>query len=93
MTFALDFDDTFTADPPCFAALIELAKQHGHKVLIVTARHRTEENIREIMEATELSRGSIYLTSLQPKMWYMQEQGVHIDVWIDDNPNAVVNGH
>lgn len=88
MTIALDFDGTFTADEAFWAAFVQLAQAHGHKVIGVTQRRNTEEN-REIVQMPV----PVYFTDLAPKWWAMEQRGVKVDVWIDDDLKAAFQGH
>ena len=42
MLIALDYDETYTADPVLWDRFIGDANDHGHTVWIVTARRDTE---------------------------------------------------
>jgi hypothetical protein len=94
MRFGLDYDDTFTAAPDLWRRIIDLMIESGHEVIIVTARFPDFGNKEEISEATGLSKGKIFCTSHSPKKWYMHTSYPDFmpDVWIDDNPNAIING-
>ena len=89
MKFGLDFDATYSADPVLWDHFIVHAKERGHSVCIVTARRDTEEN-REIVKV----HGCLTVfTELQSKLRHCAERGLKIDVWIDDDPTALVQGH
>lgn len=89
-TIALDFDNTYTADPGLWDAFIENAKARGHTIVCVTARRDTGEN-REIVRVPGCTT---YFTGLASKLWFMRERrGLKIDIWIDDDPQTCVNGH
>ena len=91
LTIALDFDDTFTADPELWTEFIGRAKANGHRVVCVTGRHYSPEDKAELKAA--LPAGvPIYFTEQESKTWYMAGKEV-ISIWIDDNPRAVVHGH
>lgn len=86
---AMDFDDTFTADVEAFLGVIATLERFGHRVYIVTARGR--EDIDEISRATGLSKGRIYCTGGSAKKWFMNRTDVEIDIWIDDQPEMILN--
>ena len=95
MRIAIDFDDTFTADPELWAKFIADARERGHSVVMVTARRDTTENEEVIAEWTakvgvELE---VIFTSLASKLATAERRGIKFDVWIDDDPKAVVHGH
>jgi hypothetical protein len=88
ITIGLDYDDTYTADPGLWDAFIKLARKRGHSVVCVSCRPETEENMAEMNIPGVLT----YLTSMSPKEWFMREQCIQVDVWIDDHPDCVKNG-
>lgn len=102
MNIAIDFDDTFTADPDLWRSFIEDALNRGHLVYIVTCRMDNDENRAEVhgdcgpqigdSPITGLPRHRHYFTSMSPKRWFMLQRGVVIDIWIDDIPDCVENG-
>jgi len=95
LVFAIDFDDTFTADAELWSAWIRLAMHRGHRVYCVTARRDTDENqdiLRDYFEKHGIDIPIIF-SNLGSKMWTMEQRGVKVDIWIDDAPYALVNGH
>lgn len=95
LKIAIDFDDTFTAAPEFWSKVINLAKEFGHSVCVVTCRRRTIENTAMIN--AELDKHGcqmpIHLTTLNSKLEYMSKLGINIDIWIDDDPEKLVRGH
>ncbi len=104
MNIALDWDLTFTADEPFWRKFIAMARESGHKVWIVTCRLDTEENWQDLMghdypispvtvsDRTGLKSWQHKFTSHSPKRWFMEQQGIQIDIWIDDQPETIING-
>lgn len=94
-TIAIDFDNTFTADQAFWAHVIEHAKKCGHRPIIVTARRNTEENIELINRQLDLfcCQCPVYLTGLRSKIAFMEERGIAVDFWCDDDPKTLVHGH
>lgn len=92
MNIGLDYDDTFTRDPAGWAAFINMMRSRGHEVFIVT--WRTPEETIEVtcsMHYWKANDSGIYSTSRKAKEKFMFEQGICIDVWIDDNPRAILH--
>jgi hypothetical protein len=87
-TLAIDHDDTYTLDPTLWDAFIQMAKERGHKVVCVTCRPETEENVADCDVPGVLT----YFTNMAPKAWYMKEKGIEVDIWLDDCPDCVLNG-
>ncbi len=88
MILALDHDNTYDLDKPFWDAFVTLAKSHGHKVVCVTCRRETLENVEECDVPGVLT----YFTGGSPKDWFMRERGVTVDVWLDDDPRGIVFG-
>lgn len=95
LTIAIDFDNTLTAAPVMWSMFIRLAKVHGHRVCVVTARRETQENVGLIDAFMQQHRCVVplYFTSLGSKLDAMRERGVNVDIWIDDDPERLVKGH
>lgn len=89
MQIGLDYDDTYTRDPATWNAVISLLRQAGHKVYVVTWRF-PDECTPVHMNLSGYVDG-IYPTSRKAKEKFMFAQGICIDVWIDDNPRAVLH--
>lgn len=89
LTFSLDYDDTFTADPRLWRDWTLLAINHGHSVYCVTARQDSESNLQEIKHGFGCPI-IVVMTSGQQKRQFCIDSGLRIDVWIDDAPDAIV---
>lgn len=89
MLLALDYDDTITRDENMWMAFVALARGRGHRVYIVT--WRTPEEGAILQRFRHLVDG-IFCTSRKAKRSYMYAQGLNVDVWIDDQPDAIVCG-
>lgn len=91
MIIGLDYDDTYTRDPSAWNDFIRLMRMRKHKVYIVT--WRTPGEVVEVVHALHswyVEVDGIYPTSRKAKHKYMAEQGIIVDVWIDDNPSAIL---
>lgn len=98
ITFAIDYDRTYSRAPELFNKIIALIKADGHRVFIVTARcgngHDSVclENQKELAEATAGSGCKVVFTDLAAKDWHMvRKLGIKVDIWIDDTMHAVTN--
>lgn len=97
LTFALDFDDTLTADPVLWLDFVVRARSLGHKVMIVTCRMDTEENrdvVGSFLDDWGIGRleTPVVYTNLGSKLHAVQERGLKIDIWIDDDPACILHG-
>lgn len=88
MIIGLDYDDTFTRDKVGWLKFIYMMRQRNHKVYIVTWRDEAE-SVKLYEELGDVVDG-IYPTNKLAKQPYMKAQNILIDVWIDDNPRAVI---
>jgi hypothetical protein len=90
MKIALDYDQTYSADPHLWTDFINSSRRLGHDVRIVTARDdrfdRTDPLIR-----VEQFLPVIYTRGIAKK-WFLTHfgQGFVPDVWIDDKPESIL---
>lgn len=80
LTIALDYDDTYSADPAMWDKFIKTAQAHGHKVVCVTMRKAT------LTERLDMEIPVIY-TARKAKVGHCEREGIKIDIWIDDAPH------
>lgn len=86
---ALDFDETFTADPLLWSLFAQVATWRGHTVICVTARRgKFFEERQEVVEALPKCVAA-YFAYDTPKRTYMAQLGVEVDIWIDDTPEGI----
>lgn len=90
MNVALDYDGTYTRDPWAWNGVIRVLKNLNHKVYVVTMRHEGHEG-DEVRKFLEGRVDGIFFTSRKAKQPFMFQQGISIDVWIDDIPFFVNN--
>lgn len=78
MRIALDYDDTFTADPELCKQFVRSAKLRGHEVAFVTYRHAGPQNTDIMADAGKLEIPIIFCGHRQKSQCY------EADIWIDD---------
>ncbi len=88
MLIAIDYDDTFTTDPTTWRQIIYVLQAYGHEVVCVSARYNTFDNKRELEEAIGLGV-EVVLCGHNAKAEVMAKRGTPVDIWIDNNPNAI----
>ena len=95
LRIGLDYDNTFTACPALWAKFIANAREMKHRVIIVTARRDTAENYEEIKTNLEHWGCStlILFCNLGSKIHATNKAGLPVDIWIDDDPITLVQGH
>lgn len=80
LVFALDHDDTYTADPDLWGPFVAHAKARGHAVSFVTYRCSNWDN-RDIEDnADKLGIPIVFTEARQKKHVFTA------DIWIDDSP-------
>lgn len=85
ITISLDYDSTFTLCPDMWLQFIRNAPPHV-KIYCITMRHEAEG---ESMDPRLTSLLPVIFTSRRAKRKFVEEQGVHIDIWIDDMPEWI----
>jgi hypothetical protein len=83
---ALDYDDTFTADPILWEHFINKVKERGHSVTFVTSRgyhHSNDYNADIKQDAKRLNIDIVFCFGESKAAKFKA------DVWIDDTPLAI----
>jgi hypothetical protein len=87
LTFGIDFDGTFAADPLLFRELVALIRKHGHKAIMVTQRCRKfKDEVEDVVRMDDLP---IVYASGQSKEDAALQAGFVVDIWLDDVPWSV----
>ena len=94
MKIALDYDNTYTADPEFWYEFMLDAKERGHDIFIVTYRDERYDMTDGLQFLIE-DDFEVYFTRGVAKKWWMNQFApeYHRDVcvWIDDKPEAILN--
>lgn len=91
LNIALDFDDTYTLYPKLWNDIIRMFQASGFNVYCVTAR--PDDHMEQVYKSLSgvIERTMVINTSLRAKKEYVRKHhGIHIHVWIDDTPEAIV---
>jgi len=83
MIIAIDYDDTYTADPRGWDAVIAYMSDRGHEFICVTGREETQP--------ADINLPIIYAPSSYKKK-AAEKAGYSVDVWIDDLPGFIEEG-
>lgn len=91
MKIALDFDNTYSADPSLWQAFIRSAVAAGHDIRIVTARDERFDRTAPLAEVEQVL--PVIYTRGIAKRWFLEHfgDGFIADVWIDDRPEGILN--
>ncbi len=91
---AFDFDETLTALPEIWSAFVKVLKSQGIQPVCVTCRRNTSENAQQVNEFLDAHgmQMPVFLTGLASKLWHMENLGIKVAIWVDDDPKTI-NGH
>jgi hypothetical protein len=90
LKIALDYDATYTLDPPFWDEVILLIKHFGHEVFLLTYRDERYDWTDEMTHLEEVMEIPVYCTRGVAKKWWAEHFGPgKVDVWFDDNPASV----
>jgi hypothetical protein len=84
MIIAIDYDGTYTKDKMLWNNFISSAVDMGHTVNMVTMRYESEPVTYDGDTPIE-----IVYTSRKAKKNHMENIGVHVSIWIDDQPQFI----
>lgn len=91
MQIGLDYDDTYTRDPDAWNQVILILMAAGHTVWCVSARHeRVMKEVRDTVGQYVGEDACIGTNNVSKRSFMFVEHGVYIDVWIDDNPEFII---
>lgn len=90
LSIALDYDNTYSADPEFWNMVITMAQTFGHDIRAVTARDIDQDRTQPLVELE--SRLQVIYTSGIAKEFFCTHfaNGFVPDIWIDDKPESVL---
>ena len=91
LLIAIDFDQTYTADPILFNEFMGYAKFRGHEVVICTVRNYPKDLTHTLTHIRNMGF-PVYFTDGLPKRKTMEALGKKVDIWIDDMPEVILEG-
>lgn len=86
MIIAVDYDNTYSADPETFDQVIKVFQAAGHTVICVTARPETmgQSVLNSIGKLVP-----VVFAGVDWKREAAERRGYKVNVWIDDMPEMV----
>lgn len=85
MIIAIDYDETYSADPVLWDAFIKNAIERKHKVICVTMRYDNQFEAPDVL--TSIGKiCKVIFTGRLAKEKFLKKIGLNPDVWIDDRP-------
>lgn len=88
LKIAIDYDNTYTADPELWDLFIVWAKRRGHIVFIATARSATRD-INDQLRALQTVVPVYFCDGVAKRFWCLHFGPGNVDIWIDDKPENV----
>ena len=88
MIIALHYDETYNKAPFMWDVVTKIAQLFGHEVILATYRHGILD-MEPLLEKVS-KKIECYYTDGKAKKPFLQELGINVDVWIDDNPNSIL---
>jgi hypothetical protein len=94
LKISLDYDETYTRDPPLWNLFVNQAVKNGHDIRFVTFRSGDPAfDNSDIIGNSKALNIPIIFTSGKRKRVFCYEQGFMVDVWIDDMPEIIVEDY
>lgn len=86
---AIDFDETISDNPGTWLSVMRALELGGYTVYVVTWRfpHTAPEDLQFLVDKGY----KIFYTGLKAKKSFMERLGIKVDIFIDDNPFAILN--
>lgn len=89
MLIAMDFDETYTADPSCMRAIIRCFQSCGHKVFIVTMRSHEHDWLDEFEFLKKNYDVDTIFCDGKAKKPFCEALGLQFQFWMDDRPEGI----
>lgn len=91
LNIALDYDNTYSADPNFWIQFIQTSMDYGHNVFIVTYRDDRYDRNSDLEFLNAII--PVYYTRGCAKKWWMNqfapEEHSKVHIWIEDRPESV----
>lgn len=87
----VDFDEVITDNKAGWIEVLALFKRIGYDVIIVTYRSPQTDPF-ELDFLTNLGY-PVYFTNHIAKKYFLEEKGIHVDIWIDDYPLSILQSN
>jgi len=88
--FSFDYDNTISRDPEGFLGVMDFLRRRGHTVYVVTAR-RPNVYPDDFNFLLEKGYKVVFTRHISKQKWMEEVEGIKVDVWVDDCPDAVLN--
>ena len=88
MVISIDYDSTYTCDPVGWDQFVVMMRARGHTIYVVTMRYESEA--QPVRDALTSKVDDIICTGRKAKRPFMYSLGIHVSVWIDDEPGWIL---
>lgn len=90
MHIALDYDGTYTLKPATWDAAIDVLIAGGFHVSIVTARDDRHDDNADLQRLAAQGLAVHFTRGFAKKAWMAREATNPVTIWIDDNPESII---
>ncbi len=89
---ALDYDNTYDAHPEFWNDFIYTSRKWGYDFILLTYRDERYDWTDLMTDLNDVVKVPVYCTRGVAKKWWWEQfgDGRKVDVWIDDNPLAIL---
>lgn len=87
-TICVDFDDVITDNQSAWISFISAFKSVGYRVIVCTYRNpnTSPEDLNFLKELNI----PVFFTNYVAKKEYLKNNGITVDIWIDDTPETIL---
>lgn len=90
MNISLDYDNTYTRDPEMWQRIIPIFIMHNVQVYVVTSR--SMDTPIDLIDDFVKWKIPVVYCEYRAKRDVCREQGIEIDIWMDDDPYYINTG-
>lgn len=91
MKIAFDYDGTISEDFRGWLTMMQYMRVRGHDVFVVTFRDERYDINSDLEDLDGYGFNIYYTRGVAKRFWCEQFGPGHVDVWIDDKPEAIID--
>jgi len=90
LVIAIDYHDTYNTDPKLWDCIINMFWWRKDDVVCISRDHKGKED--EILDniGKVIGKENVYFTQGKAKKDFAKENGIDVDIWIDDNTKHIL---
>lgn len=89
MIVAIDFDETITTNPPLWLSIMNIMRNAGWDVIVVTYR-KPDADPHELFFLQQQGFRIYFTGQVGKRKWLWERQRISPDIWIDDSPESIL---